>query len=333
MIHTAQATRTVAVLGTGSIGTRHLNVLRQIAEVEPIAVPRRPERVRELAAGGHAAVSTLQEAVARGASLAIIATDTGRHVEDGVAALAAGLDLLVEKPLARDAIEAASLVAEAGQRGKQIFVGCVLRFSESLGVFREWLPMVGRLHSVRVECQSYLPDWRPQRPYQHSYSARRNEGGVLRDLIHEIDYTGWIFGWPAALQARLTNTGTLGIEIEEAAELAWDTAQGCAVSVRVDYLTRPTRRLVLACGRDGTIQWDGVEGRVTLARVGEPIRTAHASQQRDAMFLAQALAVLHAKPGAIDERLATGEDGVRALAVCDAARRASAHRREEQVAC
>ncbi len=36
--------------------------------------------------------------------------------------------------------------------------------------------------------QSWLPDWRPDRDYRESYSARLDEGGVLRDLVHEIDY-------------------------------------------------------------------------------------------------------------------------------------------------
>ena len=101
-----QAVVTVAVLGTGSIGTRHLGALHRVAGVSPIAVPKRPQRRDELAGRGETTARTLEEAAAAGATHAIIATDTGCHVEDGLEALGLGFDLLVEKPLSVNALEA-----------------------------------------------------------------------------------------------------------------------------------------------------------------------------------------------------------------------------------
>jgi predicted dehydrogenase len=49
------------------------------------------------------------------------------------------------------------------------------------------------------------------------------------------------------------------------------------------------------------------------------------------MFLAQAYAFVKALLGKRDPRLATAEDGIKALAICDAARRASDRRCEESV--
>jgi hypothetical protein len=50
------------------------------------------------------------------------------------------------------------------------------------------------------------------------------------------------------------------------------------------------------------------------------------------MFLSQTLAFIETARGTDDPRLATADDGVNALAVCDAARLASDSRREEKVA-
>lgn len=321
----------VAVLGTGSIGTRHLEVLRGIEGVTPIAVPKRRTRLQELEAAGMPAARDVREAVRRGATRAIVATETRCHVEDAGAAMAAGLDVLVEKPLATTAREARRLQRHAQAARRRLFVGCTLRFSESLNAFRGQLAAVGAVHTVHIECQSYLPDWRPARPYQASYSARAEEGGVLRDLIHEVDYAGWIFGWPSAVQARLRNLGRLGIASEELAALSWETPTGALVSVTLDYLTKPPRRCLRACGEHGTLEWDGVAQTVTLSIDGEPPRRTASSQERNDMFRAQACAFLNANHGHEEARLATAEDGIRALAVCDAARRASAHRRQEPV--
>jgi predicted dehydrogenase len=284
-----------------------------------------------LAQSGYCAVARLDDAIQMGAQLCIIASDTGRHLQDGLAALDRGLDVLVEKPLANDSAQAYRLNHHAKAAGRKLFVACPLRFSETLSNFRELLPRVGCLHSVRIEAQSYLPDWRPQRAYRDAYSARACEGGVLRDLIHEIDSGGWLFGWPSTLQARVRNLGRLGIAADEAADLSWETPAGCAVSVRLDYLSKPTRRRITAYGEQGTIEWDGIGQRVALMVGDQPAREFPSAQTRDDMFLAQALAFIQSVHCAPDPRLATGDDGVKALAVCDAARQASDSRQAEQV--
>lgn len=321
----------IVVLGAGSAGSRHLNALRSLKAVEPVAVPCRASRLNELDHHGFTTAPDIQAAVSYGARAAIVATETRRHVEDALSALDAGLRVLVEKPVAVDSVEACRLRDRASQLGHKVYVGCVLRFSESLNTFREFVKEIGKPHSVRIECQSYLPDWRPSRLYRESYSARGNEGGVLRDLIHEIDYAGWIFGWPTSVQGRVRNLGRLGIEAEEAAELWWETPGGCAVSVSLDYLTRPSRRRMRVAGELGMVEWDGIEGRTTLALPDAPARVIRSSQTLDDLFLGQVRAFVAASQGTQDPRLATVDEGIKALAVCDAARLASERRREEPV--
>ncbi|MBI4280433.1 MAG: Gfo/Idh/MocA family oxidoreductase [Armatimonadetes bacterium] len=321
----------VAVIGTGSIGSRHLRAFRQMGDVTPVAVPVRGQRRAALAQERYATADDLISAAEMGATLGVVATDTRRHLDDALAALDQGMDLLVEKPLAVDAAQADRLRGHARDKGRRLFVGCVLRFSESLNRFRELLPRMGTVHSVRIECQSYLPHWRPARPYRESYSARSGEGGVLRDLIHEIDYAGWLYGWPAAVYARLRNLGRLGLEVDEAADLLWETPGGCSVSVTLDYLSRPSRRRMRAAGERGSLEWDFMEGTVTLVQGDDPPQVIRSSQRFEDLFLVQDRAFVRACDGYSDPRLATGDDGVRALAVCDAARRASESRRETEV--
>lgn len=313
------ARATVAVIGTGSAGLHHLEALRATPGATPIAVPIRSDRGAELAADGYTVAAGIGEAAEAGATRLIVATDTARHLSDALDGIEAGCDVLVEKPLARDAIEAQQLVPVAERAGRKLYVGCVLRFSDSLKTFRSMLGEVGALHVVRIECRSYLPDWRTGRPYLESYSADAEEGGVLRDLIHEIDYAGWIFGWPANVEARLRNLGRLGIAAEEAADLAWETPAGCRVSIGLDYLTRPPRRRMWAFGEGGTLAWDGIAREVRFEDATGQVREVTADEHRETRFRRQAEAFL----GAGDDRPATGLEGWRALAVCDAARRSS----------
>jgi len=321
----------VLVVGSGSAGLQHMKVLGLMPEVFPVALPVRPERIEKLQAAGFTTVRNFSEAQRKDITHCIVATDSGRHVQDAIKALDMGCDVLIEKPLATNALRAKSLCERARNVRKQVFVGCLLRFSESLNCFRQLLAEIGSLHSVRIECKDYLPDWRPNRQIKESYSARSGEGGVLLDLIHEIDYAGWVFGWPVEVQARLVNRGRLGIEADELATVMWETTDESIVTMELDYLTRPARRRARASGENGTIEWNGIDGTVSIALAGQTVRVERFDDSQESMMLAQDSAFLQRGSGVPTHRLATGEDGVKALAVCDATSRSSANRRPEQV--
>jgi predicted dehydrogenase len=238
-------------------------------------------------------------------------------------ALQLGCSVLVEKPLAAN-ISGLSEIASLIERGHgPVYVACDLRFDLSLLRFRQRLHEIGTIHAVRIECQSYLPDWRPNRDYRESYSARAAEGGVLLDLIHEIDYAVWMFGAPLRVFARLQNSGRLGIESEEAADLYWETPDSAVVSIRLDYLSRATHRTMHAYGALGEIQWDGVAQTVTLCIKDQLPQIEHLPQERDATLHDQNSAFLRAACGGNPGALATFEEGAIAVGICDAARRSS----------
>ena len=306
------------VCGTGSAGLRHLRLIHHAAHVPVVALPVRPERRAELVALGFRVLENWAEVADLGATHAIIATDTRRHGEDVADAVKSGCEVLVEKPMTTDGLSAHAMVTTARAAGCGLWVACCLRFHEGLNNFRQVLPEIGRVHSVVVECRSYLPEWRPGRAYRASYSARAEDGGVLRDMIHEIDYCGWLFGWPQAVHARVRNLGRLGIASNWGALRA-----GVVVKVGLDYVSRPPQRWMRASGERGWLKWDGLTGTVTLADGDGRVQEISSGQTRDEMYLAQDLAFLRGAPGQPDPRFATDEDGMNALAVCDAARRAS----------
>jgi predicted dehydrogenase len=86
-----------------------------------------------------------------------------------------------------------------------------------------------------------------------------------------------------------------------------------------------------ATGEFGALEWDGIEKKVTLVLAGGDEQVFLSSQTHEEMLLTQDLAFVEASRGKHDTRIATGEDGVRALAICDAARQAAETRCEEKV--
>ncbi|WP_394838069.1 Gfo/Idh/MocA family oxidoreductase [Pendulispora rubella] len=314
----------VLVVGTGSIGMRHLQVLSEIEGIQPVAVPARAERVDELSAQGYRALS-LEDALALQPTAAIVATDTGRHVHDAARLLRHGCHVLIEKPLAPTATGVARLAEVAAANERTIAVGCYLRFHPGLRRFKELLGEIGAVHHVSVACQSYLPEWRSNVDHRYTYAARADEGGVLRDLVHEIDYATWLFGRPQRVSAMLTVGDSLGIASDAAADLLWRVPSGATVATRLDYLTRTRRRFIEAFGHEGEIAWDAVENTVTVKSSRGTTQVNHVGCERNSMMREQFLALLACARGeTYDRRLTSFDEGAFAIALCDAARASSA---------
>jgi predicted dehydrogenase len=317
--------RLIAVLGTGSIGMRHARALRDLDSVEVVLVPVREPRRRELEEQGW----RVSESVGKIDNLSgvIVATDTGRHVADLGAAVEAGARcVLVEKPVA-PSIE----IAKGAQiRGSRAFVGYCFRFDQGLAAFEDALSDAGDLHRVDIRAGSYLPNWRPGRDYRSGYASRPSEGGVLLDLSHEIDYALHLFGVPRVVTASMSNSGRLGIESEDQADLRWISARGAAVNIELDYLTRPTVRTAVAYGSKATVTWDLANRTITQAGA-ERVNRTELGGKKDDMYERQALAFLGACEGGEGAGLVTWDEGMAVVATCDAARRSARSHRPEEV--
>ncbi|MGW5239970.1 Gfo/Idh/MocA family protein [Monashia sp. NPDC004114] len=329
----------VVVRGSGSIGQRHARVLAALGA--GVAVwPVRPRRHAEVAvapASGSldAPASRLLDdgtgpAALADADLVVVATDTSRHVADAVQALDAGARrVLVEKPVSPTVMAADPLAGHP--RADAVWVAAPLRAHQGFRHVAAHASEVGSPVSAHVWSQSWLPDWRPGRDYRESYSARADEGGVLRDLVHEIDYATVLLGEPALLGARLDHDGPLDMAAEQAASLLWTTPSGATVTMRLDYISRPTTRGLLLRGPEGSLEWDVVTARVRhRAADGEVTeRVFPADLDRDTVMATQARAALDLLPVAAGAaRLEAGApatlaEGLAALRLCDAARRLS----------
>lgn len=323
----------ITVVGTGSIGMRHLRLLREVPGVIPVAVPTRAQRVQELRDQGFSATASLEEALAQGPDGVIVATDTGRHAADTTMSLRVA-PVLVEKPMAANAQDAAQMVDSARVRERNLHVACCLRFDEGLAWAHARRAEIGDPVFLDVECLSWLPGWRPARDYLQTYSARPGEGGVLLDLIHDIDSAFWFGGPYRAISAELDNVGIVGLPsaLEEFAVLTARHASGLRSTVRLSYAVRPQRRRLRLWGRTGALQWDGIGRRA--ARLDSEGHEQESLTWRgpDEMYRGQRDAWLASLRGEPAPRLVPGIDGLHALSACDAARRSSAGGRREELA-
>ncbi|MCC6642350.1 MAG: Gfo/Idh/MocA family oxidoreductase [Deltaproteobacteria bacterium] len=248
------------MIGCGSIGVRHAANASRLASVSVVdAIPERAAAAaRSLGVAFHRSVA---EGLATGPDAVVIATPHTTHLALASAALDAGADVLIEKPLAASLDGVGDLVARVERERRRAHVVCNMRFHPALSALRRALPRVGRPLFARAQYGNYLPDMRPGMDYRTLYCARAETGGgVILDAIHEIDYLCWLFGPVDSVLAEAARLGTLEIDVEDYAALVLTHRAGVRCEIHLDYLQRSKRRGCEIVGTEGTLVWAS-EGR------------------------------------------------------------------------
>lgn len=163
----------LAVVGAGEFGKNHVRVVRQSERAELVAVvDANADRAAEVAAAnGCAGLSDLRE-IAGKVDAAIVAVPTLAHAEVGCSLLEAGIDVLVEKPMAQDLASADQLIQAAESHGRILQVGHLERFNPAVIALEKVarLPLFFEIHRLSV------------------FSPRSLDIDVVLDLmIHDID--------------------------------------------------------------------------------------------------------------------------------------------------
>ena len=163
----------VAVIGAGVFGRHHLRILSQCAGAELAGVLDTDSARAEAAAAEYGCqVYPSVEALAGKVDAAIIAAPTSKHAEIGCAVLEKGIDVLVEKPIARDLASARLLVDTAVRNSKILQVGHLERFNPAVAALKNIvrLPLFFEVHRLSL------------------FSPRSLDVDVVLDLmIHDLD--------------------------------------------------------------------------------------------------------------------------------------------------
>ncbi|NWF72066.1 MAG: Gfo/Idh/MocA family oxidoreductase [Nitrospirae bacterium] len=285
----------ILIAGLGSIGRRHLRNLACIEEHTIVLYRTHPIPVEE--APKLPVYTDISEALSTQPDLVIVSTPTAHHVSVALAAVRAGCNVFIEKPLSHTWGGVDELVKEIQGRGLLSLMGFDLRFDPGLckvkGLLEEGL--IGRVVSIQAQVGQYLPDWHPWEDYRKGVSASSEMGGgVILDLIHELDYVTWLLGPVSELACFAGHASSLEIQTEDTAAILLQFENGAIGTVHLDYLQRAPSRTCRIIGEDGTILWDYHAQQVRWYKAGkdEWEEFAYPDCQRNDRFLSEMKHVL-----------------------------------------
>jgi predicted dehydrogenase len=163
----------VAVAGAGAFGKNHLRVIHQSEHAELAGVyDLDPARAAAVAEPHGCRVFHSLDELAQNADAAVIASPTVTHSEMGCKLMEAGLDVMVEKPIAHSLEAARSLVDTAARQKRILQVGHLERFNPAIIALAGAIgkPLFFEIHRLSV------------------FSPRCLDVDVVLDLmIHDVD--------------------------------------------------------------------------------------------------------------------------------------------------
>ncbi|MDY7108945.1 MAG: Gfo/Idh/MocA family oxidoreductase, partial [Planctomycetota bacterium] len=208
----------LGLIGAGTIGKLHAeSAARAGVEVAGFC-DTEPQRLKEMAAQYPEAMvtSSFQELLeADDIEAVVVGVPNSLHKECAIAAMEAGKDVLLEKPMAMNAAECDEIIDAMKRTGRLVQLGFVCRCAPTTRALMEFIAAgrLGRIYHARAA-------WVRRRgiPGLGRWFTTKSEagGGVLIDLgVHMIDLIMHLAGRPKALRAGGSCTSTFGAPIDK----------------------------------------------------------------------------------------------------------------------
>lgn len=248
----------VLIIGLGSIASKHIEALKTIAPNTDFYALRSSKGASN-SVGIHN-IFSLKDLIGKKPDFAIISNPTSAHGKTIERLIPMQIPLFIEKPLFSK-LGNERLLKKIQDKNISTYVACNLRFLDCLKFIKEYIEN-RRVNEVNIYCGSYLPDWRPGVDYRTTYSANKElGGGVHIDLIHEIDYTYWLFGKPHKVNTVFSSKSSLNINAYDYANYLL-MYRNFNASIILNYFRKDAKRTLEIVMENFTLVVDLVNNKV-----------------------------------------------------------------------
>jgi UDP-N-acetylglucosamine 3-dehydrogenase len=232
-----------------------------------------------------------------------ICTPTITHAELALETIKSGKHVLVEKPMTNTVEEAREVIKKADQKSVHVMVGFIERFNPAVKKAEELIEK-GEIGSIVLASSKRVSRW----------PERIGDVGVIKDLaIHDIDLICYLF--KDYVKQVYAVVGSLAHKYEDYANIILRFKNGKSAFIEANWLTpRKIRRLIIT-GTEGIIQVEYINQEVMVENdkmAYQPFFSYDEPLKLELVyFLTSLLNGEKPKP--------SGEDGLRALTICEAA--------------
>ncbi len=228
----------IGIVGVGWVAqVVHIPTLLKMPEAEVVAICDR-DRARVRLVGEKFGITRQYTDVAQmleheQLDAVDVCTSTDAHKDVALAALKAGKDVLVEKPIARTYAEALAIADAARESHRKLMVGMNHRFRPDTMILKSFIQgkELGKIYYTRV-------GWLRQRTFDQAWITQKEKsgGGVFIDQgIVMLDMALWMMGYPEVVRLNAANYHSKTRKVEDTSVVTLTLNTGATVNIEVSW--------------------------------------------------------------------------------------------------
>jgi UDP-N-acetyl-2-amino-2-deoxyglucuronate dehydrogenase len=236
----------IAIVGCGRVSrTAHYSSINNNSDYQFTAVcDIDQERANRWAAENNVKPYYDLETLLRSEQLDLVSINTpnGTHARLATQVARAGINVIVEKPLAMNLADADALIDECEFRGVKLFVVMQNRYNKTNQILKSCIDSgrFGRIHTCHVNVS-----WHRELNYyteDHKWRSRRDlAGGVFTNqCVHYLDMMQWLIGAPPETAYAKMGTAQFPIDVEDHGAAIVRFKNGVIGSFSLTNLAYPT---------------------------------------------------------------------------------------------
>lgn len=249
---------TFLICGLGSIGRRHLRILRESGNYKFIAF-RSGKSSSGREEGITEEIFDLKELKKYEISGALITNPTSLHIPTAIEIAKKGIPLFIEKPLSGNLKGITKIQSLIQKKKIPVLIGYNMIYHPGILCLKKLIKekKIGKIISAKSQFGTYMPGWHKNEDYKKSYAALPAlGGGVVLTSIHEQNYLTDFFGEVMQVKAMETGGDNIGIKAEEGAEILMKHSGGVVTNIHLNFFQKPYYRTCEVIGTEGTLYWD-----------------------------------------------------------------------------
>jgi predicted dehydrogenase len=197
-------------------------------------------------------------------NLILICSKTSDHLRDIKKIRNLSQNFFIEKPLASSVSDAEKI--KKVLKGKKVMIGYTLIFHPLIKEVKEIInkKILGNIFLAQIHAGYFLPFWR-KTDYRKSYSASKKEGGgVALDLIHEINYTQYLF--PDSIEKIIGFKGKVSDLKISSDDIAFFglKQKNKYLNISLNYLNQTIKRSIRLFGSKGELFCDLIDNSIII---------------------------------------------------------------------
>jgi len=249
---------TFLICGLGSIGKRHLKILKSFGFHKFIALRSGNSKIQSSEKVDEE-ISGFDQASQFNIDGALITNPTSLHISTAVEIAKLGIPMFIEKPIGKNLDDVSTLQNLVQQKNIPVLIGYNLIYHPGIEAIRNFISegKIGKVISAKAQFGTYMPDWHQNEGYRKSYAANISMGGgVILTSIHEQNYLTELLGKVKEVKAMETAGNVIDIDAEEGIEILMKHSSGAISNIHLNFFQKPYYRNCQVIGTDGTLFWD-----------------------------------------------------------------------------